>query len=183
MNEHYSPQEASFGASAFEHEPPPLWGSREPQIELKSEQPWHRLLLYFKAQGISNKRCAQKLGTSPQYVGQIVRQAWFQKELIKLLQTEGLPGVQNLIRGAAAESVLKLIELRDGASKEEVQRDCAKDLLDRYMGKAPQPLSVETEPLSKVDEQRLDAEIAELMSKLSVSPTEQGSAIDSVSKN
>jgi hypothetical protein len=161
MNERYTPQE-----SAFEHKPPPLWGSREPQIELKSEQPWHRLLLYFKAQGLSNRLCAKKLDTSPHYISQIVRQDWFQRELVQLLQSEGLPGVQNLIRGAAAESVLKLIQLRDEAGKEEVQRDCAKDLLDRYMGKAPQPISSEMEPLSKIDEARLDAEIAELTRKL-----------------
>lgn len=168
MNEKYTPHEAVFPAEGA----PALWGMRDPQIELKSEQPWHRLLLYFKSKGLSNKKCAAHLqafglGTSAVYVGQIVRQPWFQRALVHTLQQEGLPAVQEMIRGAAAESVLKLIELRDSAARQEVQRDCAMDLLDRYLGKAPQLSAPEADPLSKVDEKRLDAEIEELMKKLS----------------
>ena len=144
MNEKYDAQTAALGRSInresavdYLNDPDRLYGDRIiPQQQLKTEQPWHRLLLYFKARGLSNRECAERLQTSEQYVGQISRQPWFRHKLVKLLKDEGLPGIQEMIRGAAPESILKLIELRDTAKKEEVQRDCAMDLLDRYLGKS-----------------------------------------------
>lgn len=130
---------------------------------------------------MSNRECAKHLETSEQYVGQISRQPWFRQQLVELLQQEGLPAVQELIRGAAVESVLKLIELRDDAKKEEVQRDCARELLDRYLGKAPQVSAPEADPLAKVDERKLDSEIEELQKKLAIDPSRLGR--DDVAKN
>ena len=174
MNEQYDVQTAALGrsihpetAKEYLSDPDKLFGDRiVPQQQLKTEQPWHRLLLYFKARGLSNRECADKLGTSEQYVGQISRQPWFRLKLVKLLKEEGLPGIQEMIRGAAPESILKLIELRDSAKKEEVQRDCAMDLLDRYLGKSPQVVTTERETLADVDEKKLDAEISDLQRRV-----------------
>jgi hypothetical protein len=147
-------------------DPDRLYGDRViPQQQLKSEQPWHRLLLYFKARGLSNIECAKRLNTSEQYVGQIARQPWFRLRLVKVLKDEGLPGIQEMIRGAAPESVLKLVELRDHAKKEEVQRDCAMDLLDRYLGKSATVIA-QGDPIAEIDERKLDAEIRELNSRI-----------------
>ena len=159
-----------------DYQPPPLFLDRPPQQTVASEKPWHRLLLYFKAQGLSNKECARHLETSEQYVGQITRQPWFRKQLVDLIHSQGLTGVQNLIRGAAAESVLKLIDLRDNAKKEEVQRDCARELVDRYLGKSVQVSAPEQDPLARIDERKLDAEIEELQKKLAIDPRTLGRA-------
>jgi hypothetical protein len=174
MNEQYDAQSASLErsihpevAKEYLEDPDKLFGDRiVPQIQLKTEQPWHRLLLYFKGRGLSNIECARKLGTSEQYVGQIARQPWFRLKLVRMLKEEGLPGIQEMIRGAAPECVLKLIELRDDAKKEEVQRDCAMDLLDRYLGKAPQVAAPERETIADLDEKKLDAEIAALQRRV-----------------
>lgn len=173
MNEKYDAQSASLErsidpetATEYLNDPNRLFGDRiVPQIQLKSEQPWHRILLYLKSRGLSNIECAKKLDTSEQYVGQIARQPWFRLRLVQLLKEEGLPAIQELLRGSAPESVLKLIELRDNAKKEEVQRDCAMDLLNRYLGKSP-TIIAEGEPISSVDERKLDAEIHELQRRI-----------------
>jgi hypothetical protein len=145
--------------------PDALHADRLAVITVQSEQPWHRLLLYFKSQGLSNAECAKRLDVTPVQVSTVSRQEWFRQRLVDLLKQEGLPAVQELIRGAAAESVLRLIELRDTAKSEALQADCAMDLLNRYLGKAPQIVSEGTS-LAEVDEEQLDARIATLQKKI-----------------
>ena len=183
MNEIYDAHQASFEAAktpeALEEylgNPDKLYGHRQPQQQLKSEQPWHRLLLYFKARGLSNKECEEKLGVSHVYIGQIARQPWFRQKLVTVLKEEGLPAVQEMLRSSAPESVLNVIELRDNATSESIQANCAMDLLDRYLGKAPTVVSEQKSPLADVDEQKLDARIAELQKVIATggAPTETG---------
>jgi hypothetical protein len=173
MNECYDAQSAALGrtidpvaAEEYMEDPDRLYGDRVvPQQQLKSEQPWHRLLLYFKARGLSNVACAEKLGISKVYIGQVSRQPWFRQKLVRIMREEGLPGVQDMLRAACPESILKLVELRDGAKSEVVQANCAMDLINRYLGKAAQPI-VGGETPADVDERKLDAEIAELQKKV-----------------
>jgi hypothetical protein len=155
--------------------PDALHGDRPPQIQLKSEQPWHRVLLYLKSRGWTNRRCAELLDTSEQYVSQISRQPWFRERLLKTLKAEGLPAVQEMLRSEAPESILKLVRLRDTAKSETVQAQCAMDLLDRYLGKAPTVIAENAQPLAAVDEQKLDADIARLQKQIA-RPTSDSAA-------
>lgn len=133
-------------------------------VEYQKEKPIHRRILFLKAHGMSNVDIAEQLSMTPVGVGLVCRQEWFKKALVQLMNGAGVDAVKTAITGAALDSVFKVISLRDSATSEAVQRDCAFDLLDRYLGKAPQPLAAEKQPIA--DEARLDAEILELQRKI-----------------
>jgi DNA-binding transcriptional MerR regulator len=139
-------------------------GNKAP-VTIQKENARHRRILFMKAHGMSNKDIAEALGMTPAGVGLVTRQDWFRESLVQLMNACGIDGIKKAIEGAALDSVFKIIELRDEATSEAVQRDCAFDILDRYLGKAVQPIG-ESGKKTISDEARLDAEIAELQKKL-----------------
>jgi len=139
--------------------------NNKPPVVYKKEKAIHRRILFLKAHGLSNIEVAEMVGMTPVGVGLVTRQEWFREALVELMNETGVDGVKELIKGAAMDSVMKIITLRDTAQSEAVQRDCAFDLMDRYLGKAVQPIG-ESGKKPLADEARLDAEIAELQKKL-----------------
>lgn len=128
------------------------------------ERPVHRVIMFLAAQGMSNVEIAFKVGVTPTTVSRLMRQPWFKKRVVDIVNSQGLDPVKEIIRGAALDSVYKIIELRDKASSENVQMKSAFDLLDRYLGKSVQPVAEDKVSIS--DEARLDAEIAELQKQV-----------------
>jgi hypothetical protein len=133
-------------------------------VEYQKEKPIHRRILMLKAHGMSNRQVAAIVEMTPVGVGYVTRQKWFKEALVELMNETGIDGVKQAISGAALDSVFKIIELRDNAASEAVQKDCAFDLVNRYLGKAVQPISSDAKPIA--DEAKVDAEIAELTNKL-----------------
>lgn len=129
----------------------------------KKEKPIHRIILFLRAQGLSYREISEQTGMGMTGVSWLCSQAWFKEQLLALLNSQGIDPVKQLIQSAAVDSIYKVIELRDKAKSEAVQRDCAFDLLDRYLGKSVQPIGPEKAPIA--DEAQLDAEIAELQRK------------------
>ncbi|MBX7157234.1 MAG: hypothetical protein K1X66_02440 [Verrucomicrobiae bacterium] len=119
-------------------EPRSLHNQRRPNVEIKSEKPEHRIMLYLKAQGLSNKEIAKKTNYKESWVSQVTRQEWFRKALLDELKEEGSTKVKKLLANEAINSIMKVVELRDSASSEKVQMSCAMDLIDRHFGKAAQ---------------------------------------------
>ena len=141
--------------------------NNKPAVVIKKENARHRRILYMKAHGMSNRDIAEVVQMSPVSIGLITRQEWFKAALVQLMNACGIDGVKQVIQGAAIDSVYKVIQLRDAAKSEAVQRDCAFDILDRYLGKAVQPIG-ETNKKPVGDEMRLDSEISELQKKLGI---------------
>ena len=75
-------------------------------------------------------------------MSQLFRQPWAQARLLEILNETGVSEVTGLLRSAAADSVVTLIRLRDDEGiNPSVRRASADSLLDRYLGKATQPIA------------------------------------------
>lgn len=113
-------------------------GTPEPTLELQRERPIHRLAACLCAAGMSFTEVARRLNVSRPTVANWFRQQWFQKYVDDEIRQAGLDPLKNLLAGAAKESVLTLVELRDDPKVPASTRArCASDLLDRAYGKAP----------------------------------------------
>jgi hypothetical protein len=100
------------------------------------EKPEHRLIVYLKAQGLSNKEVADKTGYTQSWVSQICRQPWFRLRLVQELKDAGADKVNEILRSAALDSVFTIIDIRDDVTAPKaVRRACADSLLDRFLGK------------------------------------------------
>lgn len=138
--------------------PPPrgLHNGRQPFYTIKHERLEHRVILYLKAEGHSNVEIAQITGFTPVAVSNIVRQPWAQDEVLRIIRSHGEDAVETTLKGAALDSVLKLIDLRESPKAgPEVQRKAANDLLDRLFGKPNQRIEHQNIDVSKVPDAEL----------------------------
>lgn len=120
-----------------------LFNEKTPNLAILHEKPEHRLLLWMKAQGSSNKEIAENSGYTMSWLSQLFRQPWAQTRLLEMMNAAGADRVTTLIKSAAEDSVMTLIELRDDPKVSDATRRSAADsLLDRYLGKPAQSVTV-----------------------------------------
>jgi transcriptional regulator with XRE-family HTH domain len=123
---------------AAESDPLRLFASESnpPNFAIIHEKPEHRLIVYLKARGMSNREVAERVGYSEAWISQICRQPWFRIRIVQELREAGMDKVAKLLEGAAVDSIYTLLEIRDdGAAPKAVRRACADSLLDRWLGK------------------------------------------------
>ncbi|MDE2103773.1 MAG: hypothetical protein KGL39_41430 [Patescibacteria group bacterium] len=152
-------------AALFADNPPEgdgLFNPREPNLAILHEKPEHRVLLWMKAQGASNREISQQSGYTEPWLSQLFRQPWAQARLVEIMKEAGMDVTQQLLKSACPDSVARLIELRDSpATPEATVRNCCVDLIQFYLGKPKQQVEV-TEHKQIADVGELDAEIARL---------------------
>jgi len=144
-----------------------LRGVPPPTFAIVREKPEHRILLLLKLKGLSNREIAEQTGYSEPWVSQVTRQPWFQDMLVEKLAQAGDKLVDDLIALEAKNSVFTLIQLRDDPNQlGSTRAACAKDLLDRYLGKPVQRtenLNINANvkgTITRID--TIDAELAKL---------------------
>ena len=118
-----------------------LHGAKEPFYHIQSERAEHRVMIFLKAQGHSNIEIARATGFTSVAVSNILRQPWAARRIVEEITLAGRDEVAELLQGAAADSVLKLIQLRDDANGKvppAVQKSAADAILDRVYGKPNQ---------------------------------------------
>lgn len=144
----------------------------EPNLAIIHEKPEHRLIVYLKAQGHSNKEIADRTGYTQPWVSQLTRQPWFRLRLVQELKEAGVDAIESVLKSTALDSVFTLIDLRDDVSAPKAVRSaCANSLLDRFRGKPVQTVQHEEKRLPKTSEiTAIDKELADLDSQLKPNP-------------
>ena len=140
-----------------------FFNAREPNLAILHEKPEHRLLLWMKAQGASNREIHVQSGYTEAWLSQLFRQPWAQSRLVEIMTEAGKDIVNDLLKSAAPDSVLKLISLRDDvATPKAVIHNACVSLLDRYLGKPKQQVEVHSDNKTSLEVTELDSEIARL---------------------
>lgn len=130
---------------AYEDSDLRLHGDRRPNLAISHEKPEHRVILYLKAQGMSNKEVADRTGYTQPWISQVVRQPWFKIRLLEELRTAGLDEVQTVLKGTTLDCVMNLIEIAQGnvaGAKVSDIRAANDSLIDRVLGKPKQTVDV-----------------------------------------
>lgn len=131
-----------------------------PGFVLRKESPSHRVICFLKAQGKTHREIAEMLGITPQTVYYTINQPWARQMIAEEIGKAGRSEVEVLLKGEVAESVRKLIAVRDSVeASPDVQRKAANDILDRFYGKPNQRIISTT-----VDPNQLsDSELAQIV--------------------
>jgi len=139
-----------------------------PNFSIIREKPEHRIVVYLKAQGLSNKEIAERTGYTNAWVGQVCRQPWFRLKLVQELKEAGIDQVNAVLKASALDSVFTLVDLRDDVTAPKaVRKSCADSLLDRYLGKAVQRVEHDEAQLPHTAEiHELDRQIKEIDKQL-----------------
>lgn len=116
-----------------------LHNDRDPNLVIKSEKPEHRIIIFLKAQGLSNVEIAERTGNSGPWVGQVLRQPWARQRLLEELDSLGRDAARELLAGQCVDSILTAVDLRDNPKTPAgVRLAAANSLLDRHLGKPVQ---------------------------------------------
>lgn len=144
--------------------PDALFNDRTPNLRVEHEKPEHRIVLFLKGQGLSNREIARKTGYTEPWISQVLRQPWARARLVRELQEAGQDAVQEAIRSAALDSVFTLIDQRDNEKAKPADRINAADkLLDRFLGKPMQHVEAKTTTIqSSIEVEALQKELASL---------------------
>ena len=131
-----SPLSGSQIEQDYEGNPNRLYNDKAPNLRILHEKPEHRVLIFLKAQGLSNTEIAKRTGYQVAWVGQVLRQPWVRQRLVEEMQSAGVDAVQTVIKSAALDSVWRLVDERDNEKARPSERiSAANALLDRFLGK------------------------------------------------
>lgn len=121
-----------------------LAGDTAPNLAILKERPEHRIILYLKTQGKDNREIAAQTGYGYQWVCQIVRQPWFRKAFVEMVEEAGKDATEEFLRGETLNSLHVLVEIRDNPDAKEASRVAAANaVLDRALGKPTQHIKTE----------------------------------------
>ena len=124
--------------------PPPeieFHNAKDPNRVILHERPEHRMVLFMKAQMLSNREIARELDLTEGSVSQITRQPWFRHALARRMEDAGGDILRKTLEGVALDCVYNLITIANGQQEGAKVADirAANDsLLDRFLGKATQ---------------------------------------------
>lgn len=137
-------------------------------VAIINEKPEHRLIVYLKSRGLSNKEVAERTGYSQTQISLITRQPWFRIRIVQELKEAGMNKLAKLLEASAVDSVFTLLEIRDDTeAPKAVRRACADSLLDRWLGKATVHVSRDDDrPPSTPEIVAVDEELRQIENQL-----------------
>jgi len=145
-------------------EPSDFHGARHASREIQKERAQHRLAAYLFTTGLSQKAIAERLDVSPGTISTWWRQSWMQDLVKHEMALAGRDTLQDIIKGAATDSVFTLITLRDDhETPASVRRQCCSEILDRALGKAPQTVHNVNYEGEMKDMDRINDELRQLL--------------------
>ena len=132
-----------------------LFGDGDPRYFLDKEKPEHRQMSEMKLAGFDIKEIAAALGYSPTMVSNVLRQPWARAYMLKQTKKTVQEEMREFLEGEVMPTLRKLAEVRDDdKSRKSDVINASNALLDRFLGKAVQPIvteSVDPEKLSSKD--------------------------------
>jgi transposase len=152
--------EDASAAASYEENPDRLYNDRDPHYGLIREKPEHRAIIFYKAQGLSNREIAEKTGYTTVAISNTLRQPWARERLLEEIRkrAEGDPS-SAILAGERLNNLFHFIEVRDNPEATIAERSAAaRELLDRDLGKAIQKSEVVVARVNLADKEALDRE-------------------------
>ena len=122
--------------------PDALFNDRQPHYEIKHQKPEHRIVIFLKAEGNTNREIARITGMSEVAISNILRQPWARTQLLDEINKAGRNEVVEIFKGAAADVAQTMVDIVNNPEAKSADKISASHLiLDRLFGKATQPLA------------------------------------------
>lgn len=131
-------------------------------VTYKKEKISHRLIICAAAGGATNVEIAASLGLSLPTVSNVLRQPWARERMLQTMKDNADENIRDILKTAAIPALKQIIETStDETVKAEVRLAASRDIVDRFLGKATQPLTHEEVSVDKLTDEELERRIAE----------------------
>lgn len=149
-----------FDREAFQREleaiPDGLVGDYVPHDwKAKREQPYHRVVAEMLAQGYTQKEIAIMVGRDPDTITRVARQPYVRERMINNIKSNAKQEIKAFLEKEVMPSLQMVVAVRnDPTAKTSDRLSAANTILDRFLGKAAQPIQHEIkEPSTMTDEE------------------------------
>jgi len=112
--------------------------------------------------GYDQKEIAEKLGFSPLAVSDVLKQPHIQAYMIEQLD-ESQDNFREQIIAEGKAAFARTVDLAKNSSSEKIQADLNKYLVDRFLGRAVQPIENITQPVESMSDDELRKALPELL--------------------
>jgi hypothetical protein len=144
------------------HADAPFHRMSKPTFGRITETPLHREVGFLTLKGHTQQEIADILGIAVNTVFNTQRLPWVKQLMVDEIRNAGRRSLTEILDEQMPACLQKLIDLRDNAESQEVQRKAANDLLNRRLGMPGQKIEHSTD----TDPSRLsDDELAAIVTK------------------
>lgn len=139
----------------------PFYNDYDATQPIKHENIKHRLMIMMALNCSTNKEIADATGYSPGYVSQVLRQPWARARMQEFMRVEG-ENLRELIQREGLRSFRNVVDIANNELvKPEVRLNANKEIIDRFLGKAVQPVTTVAAKPAELTDEELDLQIEE----------------------
>lgn len=141
-----------------------LKGDKDPDRIYEIEKPVHRTMAEMAAAGFQIKEIASATGYSEKGVQIALRQPHARERIIARARESAQADIKRILEEEAIPSIKVLVSLRDNVPGEvpaAVRKSAADALLDRFLGKPNQPITVAEKPAESMTDEELRNQVME----------------------
>ena len=120
--------------------PAPLWNDMEPHNVLQHEKLRHRAVIEHSLAGLLPKEIAKLLRITEQTVHNTLRQPWAREHVMTEMKKSARDRIAALIEAEVAPAFGRIVDLSKNAVSEQVKANMNAEIVNRYLGKATQPI-------------------------------------------
>lgn len=139
--------------------------------EIQHEKTWHRVAIFMATNGKTYAEIARALNRSEMQVSCVLRQPWAQERMQREIATAGRDNLQELLNVYGPATMLEVIDLGRSAKSEQVKLAAKREVLDRWLGKPNQPMSVNEKPVDALSPEELKSEVNRIINDFGNDPT------------
>ena len=160
--EAWAAPKAEPGVENAEHEDA-LHGDPDPTVPIKREQLRHRVVCELAMQGISNEDIATRTGYTAARVSEILRQPYNRERMLAKVNQESFDLREYLIK-EGRRSLINIVDIANSeTAKTETVLKANETIVDRWLGKAVQPIEVADKPSETLSDEELDKIVGQRM--------------------
>jgi predicted transcriptional regulator len=143
-----------------------LANDSDPTQHLYREKVQHRLVAEMAAQGYTNAEIALHTGYTNTYVSTILRQPQGRIAAMNAIKRNSQDEIKEFLKAEVMPSLEVIKSVRDNITARPSDRVAAANtLLERFLGKAVQPISPDAKPLSEQSDDELKSNVAAILQR------------------
>ena len=145
-------------------------GVSDPSVFRKKEQARHLAIAQMSIAGYTNIEIAKGMGLNPMTVCDLLRQPYVQVYMKEQAMEFG-DNMQQQIIAEGKAAFARAVKLATNAPSDKIKADLNKYLIDRYLGRAVQPIENISKPVEDMSDEELRKALPALLKESSRAPS------------
>lgn len=150
--------------------------ANDPKRLLKTERPYHRVIIEMLKHGYFETEIAKATGLSAATVRNVKEQPWVQERMIREIKDDVAGEMKDFLEQEVMPSLRVIREIRDNEIAKPTERLAASNaLLDRFLGKPTQPITQDSKDPKQLSNDELEQQVQRIVA--GIQPAETDTAL------